>query len=103
MKESEVEGRQRDEFVAFIRPSPGESRSSERPSGGNPARRSSSLPWASLPTRRRPLCPADRPSRELGFVLVSPSEFWLCFHPSALAVSDLTSCSSGFCLDSKLT
>ena len=69
----------------FICPSPGESRSSERRSGGTPAARSSSLPSASLATGRRPLCRAGRPSRDLGFLLVSPLELWLCFRPSAPA------------------
>ncbi len=66
------------------------------------AARSSSLPWASLPTGRRPLCRAGRPSRDLGFLLVSPLELWLCFRPSAPAVSDLSSCDSRLCFDSKL-
>ena len=39
---------------------------------GNPAARSSSLPSTSLATGRRPLCRAGRPSRDLGFLLVSP-------------------------------
>ena len=78
----------------FICPSPGESRSSERRSGGIPAARSSSLSSASLATGRRPLCQAGRPSRDLGFLLVSPLELWLCFRPSAPAVSDLSSCDS---------
>ena len=86
----------------FICPSPGESRSPEQPSGGKPATRSSSLPWASLPTGRRPLCRAGRPSRDLGFLVVSPSELWLCFRPSAPAVSDLSSCNSRPCSASKL-
>ena len=67
----------------FICPSPGESRSSERRSGGNPATRSSSRPWASLPTGRRPLFRAGRPSRDLGLLVVPPLELWLCFRPSA--------------------
>ena len=86
----------------FIWPSPGESRSSERRSGGTPAARSSSLPSASLATGRRPLCRAGRPSRDLGFLLVSSLELWLCFHPSTPAVSDLSSCDSMVCFDSKL-
>ena len=86
----------------LICPSPGESRSSERPSGGNPATRSSSLPAASLPTGRRPLCQAGRPSRDLGFLVVPPWELWLCFRPSAPAISDLSSCDSNPCFDSKL-
>src|SRR5271157_6588872 len=71
----------------FICSSPGESRSSERRSGGTPAARSSWLPSASLATGRRPLCRAGRPSRDLGFLVVSPWAVWLCFHPSAPAVS----------------
>jgi len=86
----------------FICPSPGESRSSERRSGGNPATRSSSLPWASLPTRRRPLFRAGRPSHVLGLLVVPPLELWLCFRPSAPAVSDLSSCDSRPCFDCKL-
>jgi hypothetical protein len=76
-----------------------------RPNGGvgePPAARSSSLRSASLAAGRRPLCRADRPSREPGFVLVSPWELWLCFRPSAPAVSDLSSFGSGFCFDFKL-
>src|SRR5271157_4168481 len=76
----------------FIYPSPGESRSFERRSGGTPAARSSSPPWASLATGHRPLCRAGRPSRDLGFLVVSPWELWLCFRPSAPAISDLRSC-----------
>ncbi len=86
----------------FICPSPGESRSSEPRSGGTPAARSSSLPWASLATGRRPLCRAGRPSRDLGFLLVSPWELWLCFRPSAPAFSDLSSFGSRLCFDFKL-
>src|SRR5271157_6076108 len=86
----------------FICPSPGESRSSERRSGGTPAARSNSLPAAALATSRRPLCRAGRPSRDLGLLLVSPLELWLCFRPSAPAVSDLNSCRIRFCFDSKL-
>jgi len=86
----------------YICPSPGETRSSERRSGGTPAARSSSPPSASLATGRRPLCRAGRPSRDLGFLLVSPWELWLCFRPSAPAVSDLNSCDSSPCFDSKL-
>src|SRR5208337_3193073 len=86
----------------FICPSPGDSRSSERRSGGTPAARSSSLPSAALATGGRPLCQAGRPSRELGFLVVSPWELWLCFRPSAPAVSDISSCDSVLCFDSKL-
>ena len=60
------------------------------------------LPSASLATGRRPLCRAGRPSRDLGFFLVSPLELWLCFRPSAPAVSDLSSCDYMLCFDSKL-
>src|SRR5271157_3853452 len=66
------------------------------------AARSSSLPAASLATGRRPLCRAGRPSRDLGFLVVSPWENWLCFSPSAPAVSDSRSCNSRVCSDSKL-
>ena len=61
-----------------------------------------SLVSASLATGRQPLCRAGRPSRDLGFLLVSPLELWLCFRPSAPAVSDLSSCDSRLCFDSKL-
>ena len=61
-----------------------------------------SLPSASLATGHRPLCRAGRPSRDLGFLLVSPLELWLCFRPSAPAVSDLSSCVSRLCFDFKL-
>src|SRR5271166_3891760 len=77
-----------------ICPSPGESRPSERRSGRTPA--------ASLATGRRLLCPAARPSRELGFLLVSSLELWLCFHPSPPDFSDLSSCDPRLCFDSKL-
>ena len=53
-------------------------------------------------TGHRPLCRAGRPSRDLGFLLVSPLELWLCFRPSAPAVSDLSSCDSRLCFDFKL-
>src|SRR5271157_2189860 len=61
-----------------------------------------SLVSASLATGRQPLCRAGRPSRDLGFLIVSPLELWLCFRPSAPAVADLSSCDSRLCFDSKL-
>ena len=61
-----------------------------------------SLVSALLSTGRQPLCRAGRPSCDLGFLLVSPLELWLCFRPSAPAVSDLSSCDSRLCFDSKL-
>src|SRR5208337_2271067 len=66
------------------------------------AARSSSPPSASLAIGRRPLCRAGRPSRDLGFLLVSPLELWLCFRPFAPGVSDLNACDSRLCFDSKL-
>ena len=39
---------------------------------------------------------------DLGFLVVFPLELWLCFLPSAPAVSDLQSCDSRTCFDSKL-
>src|SRR5271166_750040 len=61
-----------------------------------------SLVSASLATGRQPLCRAGRPSRDLGFLVVSPLELWLCFRPSSPAVSDLSSCDYRPCFDSKL-
>ena len=79
-----------DKVTRYLRlsicPSPGESRRSERRSGGTPAARSSSLPSPSLATGRRPLSRAD----------------WLCSRPSASVVSDLNACNSWLCSDSKL-
>ena len=53
-------------------------------------------------TGHRPLCRAGRPSHDLGFLLVSPWELWLCFRPSAPVFSALSSCDSRLCFDSKL-
>jgi len=61
-----------------------------------------SLPSVSLATGHWRLCRAGRPSRDLGFLVVSPLELWLCFHPSAPAVADLSFCNSRLCFDSKL-